>query len=55
MKPSELKIFITVENYDEKTAESYRNYYVAEKRTVSKQSIISISNFNSKISRPYLL
>ena len=32
MKPSEFKIFISVESYDEKIAENYRNCYVAEKR-----------------------
>ena len=34
MKTSELNIFISVESYDEKTAENYRNCYVAEKRIV---------------------
>ena len=29
MKPSEFKISISVETYDEKTAENYRNGYVA--------------------------
>ena len=38
MKPSELKISISVESYDEKTAENYRNCYVAEKRIVYKLS-----------------
>ena len=47
MKPSEFKISILVESYDEKTAENYRNRYVAEKRIVSKLSKISIPNFNS--------
>ena len=36
MKPSELKISISVKSYDEKTAERYRNFYVAEKRIVFK-------------------
>ena len=36
-------ISIQDENY--KTAENYRNCYVAEKRIVSKLSKISISNF----------
>ena len=36
MKPSEFKISISVESYDEKPAENYRNDYVAEKRIVSK-------------------
>ena len=47
MKPSELKIFISVEGHDEKSAENYRNCYVAEKPTVSKLLKISIPNFNS--------
>ena len=42
MKPSEFKISISVESYDEKNAENYRNYYVAEKHIVSKLSEISI-------------
>ena len=36
MKPSELKISISIESYDEKTAENYRNSYVAEGCIVSK-------------------
>ena len=40
MKPSELKISISVKSYDEKTAERYRNFYVAEKRIVFKLSMI---------------
>jgi len=36
MKPSEFKILISVESYDEKTAENYRNCYVAENSIVSK-------------------
>ena len=47
MKPSELKISISVESYDEKTAENDRNCYVAEKRIVSKLSKISMPNFDS--------
>ena len=47
MKQSELKISDSVESYDEKTAEIYRNCYVAEKRTVSKLSKISIPSFDS--------
>ena len=35
MKPSEFKISISVETYDEKTTENDRNCYVAEKRTIS--------------------
>ena len=38
MKPSEFRISISVENYDVKTAENYRNCYVDEKRIVSKVS-----------------
>ena len=45
--PSEFKISISVENYDVKTAENYRNCYVAEKRIASKLSNISIPNYNS--------
>ena len=65
MKPSEFKITISVGSYDGKTAENYQNCYAAEKRIVSKQSKISIPNFNStnknlnedcfKLFRPYLL
>ena len=44
MKSSELKISISVESYDEKTAENYRDCYVAEKRIVSKLSKISMPN-----------
>ena len=51
MKPSELKNFISVESYYEKTAENYRNCYVAEKRMVSKFSKISIPNFDSKLKK----
>ena len=45
MKPSELKITISVKSYDEKTADKYRNGYVAEKRTISKLWKISIPNW----------
>ena len=45
MKPSESSI--SVESYDEKTAENSRKCYVAEKRIDSKLSKISISNFSS--------
>ena len=44
MKPSGFEISISVESYNEKTAENYRNCYVAEKRIISKQSKISIPN-----------
>ena len=49
MKSSEFKIFISVESYDEKTAENYRNCYVAEKHIVfnstMKTWIKIVSNF----------
>ena len=44
MKPSEFKIFISVESYYEKPAENYRNSYVVEKRIASKLSKTSIPN-----------
>ena len=44
-----IKISISVESYDEKTAEYYRDGYVAEKRIVSKLSEISIQNSISQI------
>ena len=47
MKPSELNISISAESYDEKTAENYRNCYVAGKRIISKLTERSIPNFNS--------
>ena len=48
MKPSEFKTSISVESYDEKTAENFRNCYVTEKkRIVSKISKISIPNINN--------
>ena len=47
MKLSEFKIFISIESYDEKSAENYRNCYAAENRIASKLSQISIPNFNS--------
>ena len=65
MKLLELKISISVESYDEKTAENYRNCYVAEKRIVSKFKltrsqicIAQIEDLNEvcvKNSRLYLL
>ena len=61
MKPSELKIYISIKSYDENTAENDRNCYVAEKRIVSKLSNILIPHIEDlneecvKISRPYLL
>ena len=47
MKPSEFKISISVESYDEKTTENYRSHDVAEKHIVLKLSEISILNFDS--------
>ena len=40
MKLSELQVSISVESYDENTAENYRNYYVAKERMISKLSKI---------------
>ena len=60
MKPSELKISISVESYDENTTENYRNCYIAEKRIVSKQylgyrfQILDLIGDYVKISRPYI-
>ena len=42
-----IKNFNSVESYDEITAENYRNYYFAEKCTVSRLSKISIQKVNS--------
>ena len=39
MQQSEFNISISVESYDEKTAENDRNCYVAKKRIVSKLSM----------------
>ena len=47
MELSDFKMSISVESYDEKTDENYRNCYGAEKRIVSKQSKMSILNFDS--------
>ena len=47
MKPSEFKIFLLVDRYDEKIAENCRNCYVIEKRTISKLSKILIPNINN--------
>ena len=51
MKLGEFKISISVENYDEKTAEKYQNSYVAKKLNIFKQSMISILNFDSSNGR----
>ena len=42
MKPTKFKISISVESYDEKTTDNYRNCYIDEKHIVSKLSKISI-------------
>ena len=43
MKPSELKISFSVKSYEEKTAENYRNCYVAEKRIILvSQSLVKL-------------
>ena len=42
---------LSVESCDEKTAEGYRSWYVAEKRMVSKLSKISVPNIDCKILR----
>ena len=47
MELSEFKNSISVESYDENTAENNRNGYVAENRIASKLSEVSIPNFNS--------
>ena len=46
VKQSEFKISKSVESYNKKTAENYRNCYVAEKHKVSKLLKISIQNVN---------
>ena len=48
MQPSEIQISVWIESYDEKTAENYRNCYIAEKHIVYKLFKISIPNFKSK-------
>ena len=47
MNSSKFKISISVESYDEKTAENYGNYFVAEKCIMFTLSKISIPNFDS--------
>ena len=47
MEPSEFKISVSIESYDEKTDEKYLNCYVVENLIVFKLSKISIPNFNS--------
>ena len=44
METSEFKSLISVESYDEKTAENYRNIYVAEKPIV-----LTIKDIDSKM------
>ena len=47
MKPLEFRISNSVERYDKKTAENYRNCYLAEMFIVSKLIKISFPNFDS--------
>ena len=47
MKPIDLEVSFSVKSYDEKTAENFRNCYVAEKQIVSKLSKISMPNFDN--------
>ena len=47
MEPLEFENSIYVKSYDGKTAENYRNCYLAEKPIVFKLSKISISKFDS--------
>ena len=67
MKPTEFKFSLSVESYDEKTAENYQNFYVAEKhicmyfpdyqRYRSQILIAHIEDLDQdcvKISRPHL-
>ena len=57
MQQSEFKISIPVKSYDEKTAEKYRNCYVAEKQR-SQILIAQIEYLNEDcvgISGPYLV
>ena len=49
MKPSEFENSPSVESYDGKTAENYRNWYNAEKSVVFKQSRILTPNIGSTI------
>ena len=48
MEPSDFKVSVSVESYDEKTAENYQDCYNAEKPIISKLSMISISSFDRK-------
>ena len=47
MEPSEFKISVLVESYDEKTAENFRNCDLVVKRIAFKLSKISIPNFDN--------
>ena len=51
INPSIFKISISVESYDNKFSGNYQNYYIAEKRIVSKL----LNKDCVKISLPYLL
>ena len=46
MKPTQFKISVSVETYDEKTVENYRNCYDAEKRIAYKLGKRSIPKCN---------
>ena len=61
MEPSEFKISISVESYDGKTAENYRNCYVVEMLIVFKRFLILLAQIGElnkdcvKMSSPYLI
>ena len=57
MKPLGLKLYFSVESYDEKTYENYRNCYDVEKRIVSKlvPQIEDLSKECVKIERSFLI
>ena len=59
MKPSEFKISISVESYDKKSSENYRNYFFAESASFPncqryRSQILIAQIGNLKISHPYL-
>ena len=45
----EYEISLSVDSYDENTADDCRNFYIVKKRIVSNLSHISIPNFDSTI------
>ena len=47
MKLPELKIYFSVESYDEKTVENCRNSYIAKNCIVSKLLKTLVPNFNN--------